>query len=215
MDAETNTFATTRDKRRFILALCATSFLATLMYSSLSPFFKEIGEEIGASVPAMGQVVTVRVFLSAALAILAGSIADRVGYRRMIGVGLVTLVINFIGVSLSQSYTMLIVTSIPGGIAGATLTGMPLALAATRFSGEERRKTISYVVASLSSSAIVGVPALTSLSTILGWRGVFAATAVLSALVGVFIFRALPRILLRASRRRSRSDHSSVPIAPC
>lgn len=180
----------------FILALCATSFLATLMYASISPFFKEIGDDIDASVPAMGQIVTARVLLSSLLAILAGSIADRVGYRRMIGIGLVALVITFFGVSVSQSYAMLLATSIPGGIAGAILTGLPLALAGTRFDGEERRKALSYVVASLSSSAIVGVPALTTLSAFVGWRGVFAATAVISGIAGVFILRALPEDVL-------------------
>jgi predicted MFS family arabinose efflux permease len=175
-----------------VAALCVVSFLATLMYSSLSPFFTEIGEDLNVSVPALGQVVTARVLLSAALAILAGPLADRFGYRRLILIGLGALALTFLGVSVSPSYLMLFLTSIPGGIAGATLSGLPLALAGSSFTGEARKQAISYTVAALSSSAIVGLPLLTFASRFLGWRGVFLATALVSLGAMALVWRALP-----------------------
>ncbi len=184
--------STIRGSGTFLVALCATSFLATLMYASLSPFFSEIGSDLDVSVPALGQVITLRLLLSAGLAIIAGPIADRFGYRRTIMVGLVALCLTFLGVALSQSFAMLLLTSLPGGLAGATLSGIPLAFAATSFSGNARRQAISYVVAALSSSAIIGVPVLTTISTIAGWRGSFLFATFLSLISIPLIWRALP-----------------------
>ena len=162
------------------------------MYSSLSPFFSEIGDDLDVSVPALGQVITLRLLLSAGLAIIAGPIADRFGYRRTIMVGLIALTLTFLGVTLSQSYPMLLLTSVPGGLAGATLSGIPLAFAATSFAGDARRQAISYVVAALSSSSILGVPILTTISTISGWRGAFLFSTILTLVAIRFIWRALP-----------------------
>lgn len=203
-DVLSQSFSSVREGRRVVAALCVTSFMATLMYASLSPFFAEIGRDLGTSIPALGQVVTVRLVLSAGLAILAGPLADRYGYRRTLLVGMGGLALTFLGVSISQSYWMLLLTSIPGGVAGGTLSGIPMALAGTLFDGAERRKALSYVIAALSSSAILGVPVLTGASTAVGWRGVFFGSAVVALGAGVFIWRSLPADVVGETTGRVR-----------
>ncbi|CAN5701520.1 N/A [soil metagenome] len=178
--------------RNTIIALCITAFLSTLMYASLAPFFSELEVDLNTSTPALGQVVTARLLLSAGLAMMAGPIADRYGYRRLILLGLVSLAVTFLTVSISQSYVALLLTSIPGGLAGGVLSGLPLAIAAHSFTGEARRKAISYTVAALSSSAIIGIPALTTASAYIGWRGVFQASGVLALVCTFVVGWALP-----------------------
>ncbi len=180
------------DARGLLAALCATAFMSTLMYGSLSPFFSEFESDLNTSTPALGQVVTLRLLLSAVLALIAGPVADRYGYRRLIVSGMVALALSFLIVSGTQSYQMLLLSGIPGGIAGGVLSGLPLGLAANTFTGEARLKAISYTVAALSSSAIVGIPALTTASAWVGWRGVFFASAMISLVVTIFVFLALP-----------------------
>jgi predicted MFS family arabinose efflux permease len=190
-------YTTVAAGRRIIVALCTTAFLSTLMYASLAPFFPELRGDLDTSTPALGQVITARLLLSAGLAMLAGPIADRYGYRRLIVLGLLSLSITFLSVSVCQSYLALLLTSIPGGLAGGILSGLPLALAANSFSGEARRKAISYTVAALSSSAIVGIPALTTASAYLGWRGVFLASGIVALICTAAVGWALPSDVAR------------------
>jgi predicted MFS family arabinose efflux permease len=191
--------------RKIVVALCTTSFLSTLMYASLAPFFSELEADLETSTPALGQVVTARLLLSAGLAVIAGPVADRYGYRRLIVLGLLSLSLTFFGVSASQSYVALLLTSIPGGLAGGILSGLPLAIAANTFTGEARRKAISYTVAALSSSAIVGVPALTTASAEIGWRGVFFASGIVGLVCMVGVGWALP-----ADATRGHGDPLSI-----
>ncbi|MCC6944257.1 MAG: MFS transporter [Thermomicrobiales bacterium] len=188
----TKPYTSLREGKRVLYALCATSFMATLMYSSLAPFFSELERDLNTSTPALGQVVTVRLLLSATLALIAGPIADRYGYRRLIVLGLLALSVSFLTVAMAQTYLMLLVTGIPGGIAGGTLSGLPIALVAQTFAGEARLKAMSYTVAAFSSSTILGIPILTSASAWIGWRGVFLACGLVALFGTVAIFRALP-----------------------
>lgn len=178
--------------RRLLWALIATAFMSTLMYSSLAPFFSELEDDLHTSTPALGQVVTVRLLLSAGLALVAGPVADRYGYRRLITLGMAALAVSFLAVSLAQSYLMLLATSIPGGVAGGTLSGLPLALAANSFAGEARLKAISYTVAAFASSTILGIPVLTTASAWIGWRGVFLACGLIALAGALFVLRVLP-----------------------
>ncbi len=176
--------------------------MSTLMYSSLAPFFSELEKDLSTSTPALGQVVTLRLLLSASLALVAGPIADRYGYRRLITLGMVALAVSFLTVAAAQSYPMLLATSIPGGIAGGTLSGLPLALAANAFAGEARLKAISYSVAAFSSSTILGIPILTTASAWIGWRGVFLVCGAIALIVSVYVLWAMPDDAKRDSDAR-------------
>ena len=193
-------FTSLAEGRRLLWALMATAFMSTLMYASLAPFFSDLEDDLHTSTPALGQVVTLRLLLSAGLALVAGPVADRYGYRRLITLGMAALAVSFLTVSLAQSYPMLLATSIPGGVAGGTLSGLPLALAANSFAGEARLKAISYTVAAFASSAIVGIPVLTTASALIGWRGVFLACGLIALIGTLFVFKVLPDDA--ASRRR-------------
>ncbi|MGD9713184.1 MAG: MFS transporter [Thermomicrobiales bacterium] len=192
LSATSQPFSTLAEGRKVLWALMATAFMSTLMYASLAPFFSELERDLHTSTPALGQVVTVRLLLSAGLALVAGPVADRYGYRRLITLGMAALAVSFATVALAQSYLMLLATSIPGGVAGGILSGLPIALAAKAFAGEARLKAISYTVAAFASSTILGIPILTSLSSWIGWRGVFWIAAGIALMAALFIFLVLP-----------------------
>lgn len=185
-------FTTLAAGRQVLWALMTTAFMSTLMYSSLAPFFSELEDDLRTSTPALGQVVTARLLISASLALIAGPIADRYGYRRLITLGMVALAVSFLTVAAAQSYLMLLATSIPGGVAGGILSGLPMALAANTFAGEARLRAISYTVAALSSSTILGIPVLTTASSWIGWRGVFLAAGLIAVMAALFLLRVLP-----------------------
>jgi predicted MFS family arabinose efflux permease len=189
-----------------LIALCVISFFAPLLFVAIGPFLAVIADDLDSSVPAIGQAETLRLVISAALGLVAGPVADRSGYRLLLTGGMICAAMSFMVTGLAPNYPLFMLTSIPAGLAGAVLFGLPVAYAANRYEGDDRRRAISWIVASLSGSAIVGVPVLTTVETFTGWRGVFLICAALSIAVACFVFRSLPFDRARPDQRLDWSE---------
>jgi MFS transporter, DHA1 family, inner membrane transport protein len=181
-----------RSDRTIIAALAMSSFLGTLNNAALNPFLPDVAADLSSSVPVLGQTVTVMFVLSAILGLVAGPLADHYGHRRLLLIGMAALVVNAIGTALAPNFALLFTVRLTGGLAGAILAGVTLAIAGTRFQGEARRRAVSYTAASMAIAPIIGVPLMTTIGGGFGWRWSFAALAVV-ALVGLLLVsRALP-----------------------
>jgi MFS transporter, DHA1 family, inner membrane transport protein len=189
-----------------IVALCVVSFVATLLFGALGPFLSKIADDLDSSVPAIGQGATIRLIISAALGLVAGPVADRYGYRRLLAAGMIGAAVSFAMTGLAPTYPLFLLASVPSGLAGAVLFGLPLAYAANRYDGDERRRAIGWIVASLSGSAVVGVPILTTIERFTGWRAVFLICAGLSAAAAGFVVRSLPYDFTRPEKRFARGE---------
>jgi MFS transporter, DHA1 family, inner membrane transport protein len=181
-----------RQARTIIAALAMSSFLGTLNNAALNPFLPDVAADLNSSVPILGQTVTVMFVLSAILGLVAGPLADHYGHRRLLLIGMAALVINAIGTALAPNFALLFVVRLTGGLAGAILAGVTLAIAGTRFRGEARRRAVSYTAASMAIAPIIGVPLMTTIGGGLGWRWSFVALAILSLIGLVLVSRALP-----------------------
>ena len=160
--------------RRVLLALCTASFLASLTFAAPAPFYPEMADDLGVTVPLLGQFSTVMLLLSALFGLAVGPIADRYGHRRVLLVGMVAVALTLLGIGLAPTYPALLGVGAAGGLGDAVVLGLPLAIAGTRFSGEAHRRAVGWTIASLASAPIVGVPLLTLLGSFVGWRPVFA-----------------------------------------
>jgi DHA1 family inner membrane transport protein len=74
---------------------------------------------------------------------------------------------------LATVFPMLFIASIAGALSEATVPGLTLAVAGTHFRGPASRRAIGWTVAAASTAPIVGVPLLTTISGIAGWRAGF------------------------------------------
>ena len=182
----------THADRTIIAALAMSSFLGVLNNSALNPFLPDVATELNSSVPVLGQTVTIMFVLSAIIGLVAGPVADHYGHRRLLLIGMAALIVNAIGTALAPNFALLFAVRLTGGLAGAILAGVTLAIAGTRFQGEARRRAVSFTAASMASAPILGVPLLTLIGGGYGWRWSFLAFAVV-ALIGLLIVsRALP-----------------------
>ncbi|MDQ3780128.1 MAG: MFS transporter, partial [Chloroflexota bacterium] len=146
--------------RRLLIVLCLASFLAVVNFAAPSPFFPEIARDLGTTVPLLGQVTTILTLLSALLGLGIGPLADRYGHRRLMVGGTVAVALNLLGTGLAPAYPLLLLLAVVGGLGDAVLFGLPLAIAATHFAGEARRRAVSWTSAGLPMGAVVGVPLL-------------------------------------------------------
>ncbi len=180
-------------ERHVLLALCLASFLGTLGFVALAPFFPEMAPDLDTTVPLLGQVVTAVLLLGSVLGLAVGPLADAYGHRRLLVVGMLAVAVAMFGVGLAPSYAVLLGTTPAGGIGGATVLALPLAIAGARATGADRRRAIGWTVAAMACAAVGGVPLLTTIGESVGWRSVFVGIGLATVGAAWLVAAALPR----------------------
>ena len=178
--------------RRVLVALCSGTFLASLLTIAPPPFFPVMARDLQVAVPLLGQVMTAMLLLSALLGLLFGPLSDRSGHRRLILVGLVAAVVTLLTFGLAPAFLVLMLASVTGAITTAAVPGPSLALAGTHFVGASGRRAVSWTSGSAALAAIIGVPVLTAIAMVAGWRVAYVALAGLAIVAVVIAFLGLP-----------------------
>src|SRR5665811_814101 len=156
--------------RMVLPALCLGSFITTLNFVAPAPFLPAMSRDLDVSVALLGQITAAMMILSAVLALVVGPVADRYGSRRFILIGLIATVVSLFDFALAPVFFLLFIASIAGSIAEATVPGLSLAIAGTRFHGPAARRAIGWTVGALAGAPIIGVPILTTVGDLAGWR---------------------------------------------
>ena len=190
---------TRRADEPLLLALCVASFLGTLSFVSLAPFFPEMARDLDTSVPLLGQVVAAVLLVASVLGLLVGPVADQYGSRRLMVAGMIAIAVTMLGVGLAPSYLVLLLVSPAGGVGGATILGLPLAIAGARFADAARRRAIGWTVASMAAASVGGVPLVTTIGGSVGWRAVFSGIGIAALGSAWLVQIALPRDVARAT----------------
>jgi predicted MFS family arabinose efflux permease len=191
-ETATRPVETSPNDGRVIAALCVASFLAALNFFGTAPFYPDIARDLDTTVPLVGQVTTMMILISTILGLAVGPIADRYGYRLMLVVGVIAIGVNLIGIGLAPSYFVMLGLSICGGLADALVFGLPLAIAGIRFTGAAQKKAMGWTIGSLSSASIIGTPILTTIGSVVGWRGALVGAGTVTMLAAWFVRASLP-----------------------
>nr|MBA3378166.1 MFS transporter [Chloroflexia bacterium] len=178
--------------RMVLPALGLGSFITTLTFAAPAPFLPDIARDLDVGVPLLGQVTAAMLILGAPLGLVAGPIADRYGSRRLILLGLAAATACLLIFGFAPIFPMLFMASIAGAISEATVPGLSLAIAGTRFTGPASRRAIGWTVGALASAPIVGVPILTTIGGIAGWRAAFLAAGGAALVIIVLVAAWLP-----------------------
>lgn len=173
-------------------ALGLGSFISLLSVSAPAPFLPDIANALGVGVPLLGQVTAAMLILSAPLGLIAGPLADRYGSRRLILLGLAASAVCLLDFGLAAVFPLLFIASVAGALSEATVPGLSLAIAGTRFRGPASRRAIGWTVGAASIAPIVGVPLLTTISGIAGWRAGFLAGGSIALVILVLVSAWLP-----------------------
>ena len=187
--------------RRVLPALCLGTFVAMLTFVAPAPFFPVMARDLDVGVPLLGQVVAAMLLVSAALGLVAGPLADRYGHRRLIVLGVASAAACLLAFGLAPTFPVLLMGALAGGLANAAVLGPSLAVAGTYFAGPAARQALGWTTACMAGSAIVGVPVLTAVGALTGWRTAFLAAGI--AVIGAAWLGAawLPRDALHPSGR--------------
>ncbi len=176
--------------------ILAASILATGMAfldgTVVNVALRAIGEDLDADLADLQWVVNAYLLVLAALILLAGSLGDLLGRRRVFLVGVVWFAIASVACGLAQDPTMLIAARAMQGVGGALLTPGSLAIIQSSFRTEDRAAAIG------AWSGMAGVT--TALGPVVGgwlvqsasWRYVFWINVPLAVVVVVIALRHVP-----------------------
>ncbi|MGH9064073.1 MAG: MFS transporter [Acidimicrobiales bacterium] len=140
--------------------------------------------------------------LSAPLLTAASSRADR---RSVLALGMAVLAGANLAGALAPGYGVLMVARVAAALGAALYSPIALAAAAQLSPPDLRGRSVSRVLAGMTVSLVLGVPLGALLGSLGSWRLTFGFVAVVSALAGLGLGVALPRVPpTPASSLRSR-----------
>jgi EmrB/QacA subfamily drug resistance transporter len=170
-----------------LIVVCVGTFMLLLDITIVNVALPQIAHDLKASFSDIQWVIDAYSLTLASVLLSAGTLADRLGRRRVYATGLGLFACTSLLCALSQSALWLIIARAGQGIGGAIMFATALALLAQEFHGRERGTAFGIWGAAIAASAAVGPLLGGALTQLFGWSSIFyinvpvgAAAAVLA-----------------------------------
>lgn len=155
-------------------AVCVATFMLLLDITVVNTALPAIRKDLGGSFSDLQWVVDAYALSLAALVLTAGSLADRLGRRRVFAIGLGIFSVASLLCGLSPDPTFLNIARGLQGVGGAIMFAVSLALVAQEFpSGPERGMAMGIYGATIGIAVAIGPLVGGLLTDGLGWEWVF------------------------------------------
>lgn len=189
---------TTAPQRTVLVVASLASFAAFLDGSAVNVALPAISGELGGGLSSQQWVVDAYLLSLGAFILLAGSLSDAFGRRRVLLTGLIGFGLTSVACAIAPTVETLILMRGLKGVFGALLVPSSLALILDAFTAEKQNRAIGIWTAFTSIASIAG-PALGGvLVDSLSWRWVFGIN-VLPIALGVVLAHRLERDPPRSS----------------
>ncbi len=155
-------------------AVCVATFMLLLDITVVNTALPAIQQDLGGSFTDLQWVIDAYALSLAALVLTAGSLADRLGRRRVFAVGLAIFSVASLLCALAPDPTFLNLSRGLQGVGGAVMFAVSLALVAQEFpSGPERGMAMGIYGATIGIAVAIGPLVGGVLTDGLGWQSVF------------------------------------------
>lgn len=173
-----------------LVAVCVATFMLLLDITIVNVALPEIRSDLDASFTDLQWVVDAYALALAAFLLVAGSLGDRIGRRRIFTGGLVTFVAASVLCGLATTPDLLNGARALQGIGGSAMFATSLALIAAAFPvGRERATAIGAWGATIGAAVAIG-PLVGGLCTEhLGWESIFFLNVPIGALAVAITLR--------------------------
>ncbi|MEW2507956.1 MFS transporter [Amycolatopsis sp. NPDC047767] len=166
-----------RESRRAMLVIwliCAAQFVLQLDFSIVNVALPSIQRELGMPAAELQWIVTGYALAFGSLLLAGGRLADLLGRRQVLTLGLALFGIASLACGLAQWPIMLIIARIVQGAAGAMVSPAALSLlTTTNAEGAARNRALAIWQATTAAGATAAVVVGGLLTQYFGWRAVF------------------------------------------
>jgi EmrB/QacA subfamily drug resistance transporter len=156
-----------------LLTTCVAMFMLLLDITIVNVALPDIQRELGASFSDLQWVVDAYALTLASFMLMAGSLGDRLGRRRVFAVGFGVFTAASLLCGLATDPTMLNVFRAAQGIGGAGMLATTLALIAQEFQGPERATAFGIWGATIGGAVAIGPLVGGALTDAFGWEAIF------------------------------------------
>jgi EmrB/QacA subfamily drug resistance transporter len=157
-----------------LIAVSVATFMLLLDITVVNVALPSIREDLGASFTELQWVVDAYALTLAALVLTAGSLADRLGRRRVFAAGLAIFTVASLLCALAPDPTVLKLSRALQGVGGAVMFAVSLALIAQEFpAGRERGTAMGAYGATIGVAVAIGPLVGGALTDGLGWQSIF------------------------------------------
>ncbi|MDQ3720471.1 MAG: MFS transporter [Actinomycetota bacterium] len=157
-----------------LMAVSVATIMLLLDITVVNTALPEIQRDLKASFTDLQWVIDAYALTLAAVVLTAGSLADRLGRRRVFSIGLVVFTLASLLCGLAPDPTTLNLARALQGIGGAVMFAVSLALIAQEFpAGRERGTAMGVYGASIGGAVAIGPLVGGALTQGLGWEWIF------------------------------------------
>ncbi|WP_406108856.1 MFS transporter [Micromonospora globbae] len=197
-----------RSGSRALFAVCAATLLVLVNYTAPVAVLPQTARSLGAGLTTQTWLINAITLGLAATLLVAGSLGDDFGRRRIFRAGLALLAVSTVGAAVAPDSGTFVAARVVQGAASAAILAAGLGLLGHAFRTHHGRSHATARWASMLGAGIAVGPLASAVLTALGsWRWLYLVLAVLSAVLAVFGGR-----LLAESRaeRTARVDVTGV-----
>jgi EmrB/QacA subfamily drug resistance transporter len=189
--------------------ICAAQFVLQLDFSIVNVALPTIQADLHMVAAELQWVVTGYALTFGSLLLVGGRLADLLGRRRVLVIGLIVFAVASLACGLAQWPVMLIVARLVQGSAGALVSPAALSLlTTTNAEGAARNRALAIWQATTAAGATAGIVAGGLLTQYAGWRAVFLVNPPL-ILIMLALIRRLPA---SAPTGTSRIDYPGAAL---
>ncbi|QRY35774.1 MFS transporter [Bacillus sp. PDNC022] len=174
----------------YLLALAA--FLIGTIEYIITGIIQMVADDLQVTTSAAGLLVTSLALSAAIGAPIVIALTINIDRRKILSWMLIIFTLSNIITSFSHSFEMVLMTRVLQGISGGTAIVVAMAVATRLVEREKRGTAIGIILMGLSSSLVLGVPIGTFLSSMIGWKALFAAIGVITLIPLIVVYRRIP-----------------------
>ncbi len=206
--------------RLFLLGLLPLFVLAHfghhLLGALLVPLLPYIRNEFSLDYAQAGWVVSAFMVSYGISQLPAGWLADRIGPRLVIAIGISGVGLSGLLVGFSPTYIILVIFLILLGVAGGGYHPASIPVIATSVDPEKRGRALGLHQIGGAASHFLGPLIAVGIASALGWRGSFISTAIPITLFGIVFYVFLRRRLYtsEAKEETPRDNAAAPPTSP-
>jgi EmrB/QacA subfamily drug resistance transporter len=156
-----------------LIAICGGTFMLLVDVTIVQVALPRIQHDLHASFTNLQWVIDAYALTLSALILTSGTLADRIGRKRVFTGGVVLFTIASLLCGLSDSATLLVLARGLQGFGGAAMFATSLALIAQEFQGHERGTAIAAWGATVGGAVAIGPLVGGALTDGLGWQWIF------------------------------------------